>query len=77
MAYISVDASDFDSEDLIEVLKYRGYSVYDEPREEEPREEDDDFLTDSLNVIYEKLRNGQDYTAELKKLIYEKIGRIA
>lgn len=72
MAHISVDASDFDSEDLIETLEYRGYFVYDEPREQ-----DDDFLTDSLNVIYEKLRNGQDYTAELKKLIYEKIGRIA
>lgn len=71
MAYIQVDATEFDSEDLIEVLTNRGYSVYDEPREE-----DDDFLTDSLNIIYEKIRNGQDYTAELKELIYEKIGRI-
>ena len=35
MAYISVDASDFDSEDLIEVLERRGYFVYDESREED------------------------------------------
>lgn len=71
MAYIQVDASDFDSEDLIDVLENRGYFVY-----AEPQKQDGDFLYDSLSVIYEKMRNGQDYTAELKDLIYEKIGRI-
>jgi len=69
--YIEVDPSEFDSNEMIQILESRGYFVY-----EEPREEDTDFLTDSLNVIYEKMRNGQDYTAELKDLIYEKIGRI-
>ena len=74
MAYVQVEvyASDFDSEDLIEALENRGFYVY-----EEPHEEVDVSLNDSLNAIYEKLRNGQDYTAELKDLIYEKIGRIA
>jgi hypothetical protein len=65
MTYITVDVdlSNFDTEDLIEELEFRG---------EIPSENKDPLVT----AIYEKRRLGQDYQTELDALIYEVTGRI-
>ena len=59
---VDVDLSDFDTEDLVEELEYRGKTV----------NYDSNAL---ITAIYEKRRLGQDYQTELDNLIYETTGR--
>ena len=59
-----VDLADFETEDLIDELENRGH------------------LTDSnskeiVEVIYQKRRNGKDFSHELDQLIYAVLGKIA
>lgn len=61
---VDVDLSDFDTDDLIEELSYRGRA----PNSYE--------TCDLVRDIYEKRRNGKDYQRELEILIYNMIGRI-
>lgn len=60
-----VELSDFDTEDLVEELESRGSGVLD--------------YTDGrelLEAVYQKYRTGQDYTEELRNLIYHGLGKI-
>jgi len=63
---VDVDLSDFDEEELANELEYRGYIVFKNDR---PKDE-------LIESIYLKRRLGQDYQAELDKLIYQTIGKI-
>jgi hypothetical protein len=64
MTYITVDVdlSDFNTEDLVEELEFRGKTVNYDPNA-------------LITAIYEKRRLGQDYQTELDNLIYETTGR--
>ena len=61
---VDVDLGDFDTDDLIEELQSRGAagSEYGDGKE-------------FLQAIYEKRRLGQDYQAELEKLIWVGLGK--
>jgi uncharacterized protein (DUF2164 family) len=60
-----VELSDFDTEDLVEELASRGTGTmeYTDGRE-------------LLEAIYQKHRTGQDYTEELRTLMYHGLGKI-
>jgi hypothetical protein len=60
-----VELSDFDTEDLAEELASRGTGTmqYTDGRE-------------LLEAIYQKHRTGQDYTEELRTLMYHGLGKI-
>jgi len=62
---VEVDLSDFDTDDLIEELESRGSCMLDYGDGKE-----------TLRTLYEKRRLGQDYQAELEKLIYAGLGKI-
>lgn len=66
---VVVDLSDFDDDDLIEELERRGLDM-------NSRFVDGDTMRGYLTTVYEKRRLGQDYQAELVKLIYYGLGRI-
>ena len=60
-----VELDDFDTEDLVEELESRGAGTMDYADGRE-----------LLEAIYQKHRMGQDYTEELRKLIYHGLGKI-
>ena len=62
---VDVDLSDFSTDELIEELESRGSGTpdYGDGR-------------DTLRVLYEKRRLGQDYQQELDKLIWLGLGKI-
>jgi len=62
---VDVDLSDFDTEDLIEELESRGSGTTDFGEGKE-----------TLRVIYEKRRLGEDYQVELDYLIWIGLGKI-
>jgi hypothetical protein len=62
---VDVDLSDFDTEDLIEELESRGSGTPDYGDGKE-----------TLRVLYEKRRLGQDYQTELDQLIWLGLGKI-
>lgn len=62
---VDVDLSDFETEDLIEELESRGSGTPDYGDGKE-----------TLQIIYEKRRLGQDYQAELDQLIWLGLGKI-
>jgi hypothetical protein len=62
---VDVDLADFDTDDLLEELASRGSTVTDQGDGQE-----------ILNTIYLKRRLGQDYQADLDRLIYAGLGRI-
>lgn len=66
---VDVELSDFDDDDLIEELERRGLDL-------NTKFVDGDTMRDYLTTLYEKRRLGQDYQAELDKLIYYGLGRI-
>ena len=70
MTYVTVDVelAEFDTDDLIEEVRIRGYVVLS--GDDAP---DEDTL---VRTIFEKRRLGQDYQSDLDQLIYRKIGRI-
>ena len=66
---VDVELSDFDDDELIEELKQRGLDL-------NTKFVDGDTMRDYLTTLYNKRRLGQDYQAELDKLIYYGLGRI-
>ena len=66
---VDVDLSDFDDDDLIDELERRGLNL-------NTKFVDGDTMRDYLTTLYNKRRLGQDYQAELDKLIYFGLGRI-
>lgn len=63
---VDVDLEDFETEDLEEELKRRGRKVVS-----------NDYVTELLNSLYEKRRNGLDYKYELDEILDQTIGRIS
>jgi hypothetical protein len=63
---VDVELTDFDAEDLVQELQYRGYQVT----------KDDVSKEELVESIYLKRRLGQNYQAELDQLIYKTIGKI-
>jgi hypothetical protein len=62
---VDVDLSDFETDDLIEELESRGSGTLDYGDGKE-----------TLRVLYEKRRFGQDYQTELDQLIWLGLGKI-
>jgi len=60
-----VELSDFDTEDLVEELESRGSGTMEHADGRE-----------LLEAVYQKYRIGQDYTEELRNLIYHGLGKI-
>ena len=60
-----VELDDFDTEDLVEELESRGAGTMDYADGRE-----------LLEAIYQKHRTGQDYSEELRTLIYHGLGKI-
>jgi len=63
MAYVQIDLSDIDDDELINELESRGYVVSDN-------------LIDELNKINELNSLGINYTQELADIIYKYIDKI-
>jgi hypothetical protein len=63
---VDVDLEDFSDDQLVEELGLRGYQTY---KDEIPKDE-------LIESIYLKRRLGQDYQADLDRLIYTTIGRV-
>lgn len=73
MTYVTVDVdlSEFDTDDLRQELRDRGFYV--------SGSDDEIGLTpvhELVRQIYEKRRLGQDYQPQLDQLIYNEMGRI-
>jgi hypothetical protein len=66
---VDVDLSDFDTEDLVDELKSRGYDYNTEGV-------DGDDMRELLEAIWYKRRLNKDYQPELEKLIWEVLGKI-
>jgi len=64
---VDVDLSDFDTDELIEELESRGSGTPDY---------DYGDGKDTLRILYEKRRLGQDYQQELDQLIWLGLGKI-
>jgi hypothetical protein len=64
MAYVQIDLSDIDDDELIDELKSRDYVVTHEPYVS-------DNLIDELNKINELNSLGINYTQELADIIYK------
>jgi len=62
---VEVELTDFDTDELIEELEFRGAGTLDSGDGREV-----------LNTIYEKRRSGKDYQQELDQLIWLGLGRI-
>jgi hypothetical protein len=62
---IEVELDDFATEELLEELESRGSGVMDHADGKE-----------LLEAIYQKHRTGQDYTQELRNLMYHGLGKI-
>lgn len=76
MAYINVRPDEFDDDELIEELEYRGYSVFDKQEMPETASIEIDDVVDFLTNIYLDKRVGKEYTKQLDDLIYKVIGRM-
>lgn len=63
---VDVDLEDFETEDLLDELDRRGQSVANS-----------EYVTDLIKTIYEKRRNGLDFSYELDTMIHETIGRVS
>ena len=61
---VDVDLADFDTDDLIDELENRGHMA-------------DTTSKEIVEAIYQKRRNGKDFSYELDQLIYAVLGKIA
>lgn len=68
---VDVELDDFDDDELIEILKGKGYTVN---KTSEYNNVDDVILT--INKLYHLRRTGRDYNQVLDHLIYTAIGKI-
>lgn len=77
MTYVSVDVDidldQFDTDELVEELTNRGYTVFPDSQSDEPR---GNQTLDQLELVYQLRRTGRDYQKELDKLFYLAIGKI-
>lgn len=63
---VDVDLEDFSSDDLRDELEHRGEQVASS-----------EYVVKLLTDLYNKRRNGLDYTWELDELLHQTIGRIS
>ena len=63
---VDIDMSDFNTDDLIEELEWRGQWP-----------DRDSNSSELIRTIYQRRRTGQDYQRELDDLIWAMIGKIA
>ena len=68
-AEVDVDLSDFDTDDLAEELKRRGYDY-------NTQYVDADAMRELLTKIWQSRREGRAYNQELDQLIYGVLGKI-
>ncbi len=68
-AEVEVDIEEFDTDELIEELERRGVDY-------NTNGVDGDEMREVLDQIWQKRRIGQDYQAQLDKLIYGVLGKI-
>ena len=61
---VDVDLRDFETDDLIDELENRGHMA-------------DTSSKEIVEAIYQKRRNGKDFSYELDQLIYTVLGKIA
>jgi broad-specificity NMP kinase len=76
MAYIQIDLDEFDTDDLIEELEYRGYKVHEKIKADEFTDIDQYGLLDDISKIYQLKRTGQSYDKKLDDVIHKVIGRL-
>ena len=69
---VDVNLSDFDDEDLIEALEYRGY-VIDKATVSFGRRPEED---DPIQEIYQAMKFGKPYDELVRKFIMDRTGRI-
>jgi hypothetical protein len=71
MAYVmveaDVDTAEFDDDDLVKELEYRGYTVAEGLQE---------TCLNILQKIHSKIIFKQDYSEELRELIWQSIGKV-
>jgi polyhydroxyalkanoate synthesis regulator phasin len=60
---VDIDLTDFETEDLIDELENRGHMS-------------DTASKEIVETIYQKRRNGKDFSYELDQLIYTVLGKI-
>lgn len=81
MAYIDVDLDQFDTDELIEELMYRGRDVELELRKlgrgVSHEFGDGDRVLEIIQDLFQKRRTGQDYSDSLDSLIWHTLGRVA
>ena len=69
---VEIDLEDFDDDELIDEIRYRGIDVCDDLCDHK-----DMYETYSLiREIYELSLANKDYTDKLRELVYNTIGRI-
>lgn len=68
-AEVEVDIEEFDTDELIEELERRGVDY-------NTNGVDGDEMREVLDQIWQKRRIGQDYQAQLDKLIYGVLGKV-
>lgn len=66
---VEIDLEDFEDDELIDELRYRGIDIGD-------GENLDYNVRIIVSKIYELARNNKDYSVELSDLVYYTIGRI-
>lgn len=69
---VDVDLSDFDDEDLIEVLENRGYVIDNKTVSFGRRPEVDD----AIQELYLAIKLGKPYDDLVRKLVMDRTGRI-
>jgi hypothetical protein len=66
---VEVSLEDFDTDELIDELEHRGVDY-------NTNGVDGDEMREVLDQIWQKRRIGQDYQAQLDKLIYGVLGKV-
>lgn len=74
MAYIQIDLDEFTTDELIEEMGLRGYSVHHKADEFADINQND--LIHDISKIYQLKRTGQSYNTQLDDVIYKVIGRL-
>jgi hypothetical protein len=69
MAYIDIDLDDFDDTELIDELRYRGYTVFKQLDNSSP-------LENQVHKIFDAMYLGKPHEELVKKLVYDVTGRI-
>lgn len=69
MALIDVDLNDFDDAELLDELRYRGYTVYKQLDNSSP-------IDSQVYKIFDAMYLGKPYEELVKKLVYDVTGRI-